>query len=557
MEIIKKMRSICSGYSEYGKKAGNLIQLYRDGRFSVPESWIIDAAYLTKILCDNGFSYCKNGFDLSERQKIYEFLESDFPKKNYCELWNEIQKIMIESNKIKRYAVRSSHCSEDGDSHSFAGQFSTFLNLSNSTNILHSILKCWRDSFSESVHSYLSLLDVDYIEPCSIILQEMIPSMCAGVICKTNEGVIIHTNWGLCKHIVDGLDGYDEWVYKNSTNKWSSIINDKQTAIIPVYERTNPAFGEKVIGVDLPNRVKLDVVKFSNSDTILEVYLPKELSQISCLDESKVDQVKIAADQAAELLEIECYDMEWCYTPNHELYILQIRPLTRELSSFVSVNTSSYSDNLNILQGMRIVSGCAEGIGYKINSEKDASNFPEGGIVIAKSLIGPALHAAQKANGCIIQAHSVISHSAIIARELGLPTVGAMDIDRLKVEQYYIVDGNQGVIKVSDSLEHEKKNILNQISLRLEDKCLNVYDLRPILTTLMFYSFIPEIILDELEQVAKKYTIFLCEGFEQCDDEDTYRLWKDAVSKLPEMAEYKFLGTDGNFSTYILHRNRS
>ena len=554
MQIIKGMQYIPDDSCQYGSKAGNLIKLGHYEQFSIPKGWIIDSSFLTCILRDNGFIYDTNGFHLSERVKIFNFIENDFPKEGYSKIFNAVKELVYENKKIKHYVVRSSHRNEDGAVNSFAGQFSTFLNLSNITNIVHSILKCWRNSFSEEIASYLGMVRIERIEPCSIILQEFIPSRCAGVAFRTNEGVLINANWGLCKHIVEGMAGYDEWLYENSEKKWKSVLGDKKTVTVPVYERTNPAFGERVIGVDLPKRQRLEIVEFNNSDNVIEAYLPDELRTTHCLEQNMVDEIVKVANEAAELLKIVNYDVEWCYTPEHLLYILQIRPLTRKLDFCVNVNMP-ITNNPDVIQGMRIVNGCAEGFGYKINSEKDAFEFPKGGIILAKSLIGPVLHAAQKASGCIIQAHSVISHSAIIARELGLPTVGSIDIDSLKVGKYYKVNGEQGIIEVGDKGDsYSIQSLSNNIDSLLSNEQSSNYDLRPILTTLMFYTYVPEAINIELERVTKYCTSYCCEGFEQCDDINTFKLWQEIITRIPVNAQYNFSEKKGNFYHYVMSK---
>jgi len=543
-QIIKSLHEIPPEGSLYGGKADNIIKLHRYERFRVPKSWAICADILTDILKGKGFSHDENGFFLTERESIYRFIDEEFPKEIYRELWQEVSGLFKENRSIKYYAVRSSHRIEDGKENSFAGQFTTFLNLSNTSNLVHSIIKCWRDSFSETIASYMKLIGLDRIEPCSILLQQLIHSACAGVIFRSDEGIIIHANWGMCKHIVDGMSGYDEWVYIFDQKSWSGKTGNKETATIPVYERVNPALGEKVIGLDLPGRVKMDIVQFDNKGSVIDAYLPEELKLAPCMDQDLAEELEKTASAAAFAVGIEQYDAEWCLTPDRQLYLLQIRPLTRSLDLVGQREWTEVSPNL--FQGMRLVSGKAEGFGYKVSSERDALSFPPGGIIIAKSLIGPALHAALKASGCIVQAHSVISHSAIIARELGLPTVGAIDIDRMDNGKYYEVDGDKGIVGVSEG------GVRQQEAYRAEEKPAqsavgDVYDLRPILTTLMFFTYIPDGILDELSFAAGYAAEINCEGFEQCDDANTLLLWNDAVSRFPDHVRFLFDGNKGNF----------
>ena len=58
-----------------------------------------------------------------------------------------------------------------------------------------------------------------------------------------------------------------------------------------------------------------------------------------------------------------------------------------------------------------------------------------------------------KGNGLLVERGSLLSHSAIIARELGLPTIVAVDdlTTWLKDDDIVEFDGQNGVIKIVDT----------------------------------------------------------------------------------------------------------
>ncbi|MCR5835548.1 MAG: phosphoenolpyruvate synthase [Lachnospiraceae bacterium] len=88
-------------------------------------------------------------------------------------------------------AVRSSCKLEDSDKQSFAGQFSTFLNVP-AYDIFDKVLQCLKSLFSENVLTYL---DQKMISPrelvMDVIIQKMIPSDISGVLFTSNpQGIL-------------------------------------------------------------------------------------------------------------------------------------------------------------------------------------------------------------------------------------------------------------------------------------------------------------------------------------------------------------------------------
>ena len=119
---------------------------------------------------------------------------------------------MYESFGNRAVAVRSSATAEDSASASFAGQFITVLNLTDSEEILKAIQSCWSSVFSERVRAYAGVADT--IE-MAVVIQEMIPADFAGVAFTsdplTNSDEVLYIEWvkGLGEVLVSGerIDG--------------------------------------------------------------------------------------------------------------------------------------------------------------------------------------------------------------------------------------------------------------------------------------------------------------------------------------------------------------
>lgn len=123
-----------------GGKAQGLARLKALG-MKIPETWVI-----------TGFS----------EKKIESFLQS------------------LPENKL--FAVRSSASVEDGKEFSYAGQFTSFLNVSGKKNILKAIKDCFSSAESVQVKSYHQKTSHDDGVKMNVLLQEMIEPEISGVL---------------------------------------------------------------------------------------------------------------------------------------------------------------------------------------------------------------------------------------------------------------------------------------------------------------------------------------------------------------------------------------
>ena len=82
--------------------------------------------------------------------------------------------------------------------------------------------------------------------------------------------------------------------------------------------------------------------------------------------------------------------------------------------------------------------------------------------------------AANKAIGCITESKSPLSHSAIIARELGIPVVGNVDINSICNNERYYINGKTGGYKiVKNSNINKNETRLNNKEISLSQKLKN------------------------------------------------------------------------------------
>lgn len=114
------------------------------------------------------------------------------------------------------FAVRSSGRSEDGASHSHAGQFETLLNVP-AGGVLDAAARVWASGFAESVGVYRALTTGEHPEPPAILVQRMLDPRAAGVAFSADplsgrrDRAVVSAVAGLADRLVAGEVIGEDW----------------------------------------------------------------------------------------------------------------------------------------------------------------------------------------------------------------------------------------------------------------------------------------------------------------------------------------------------------
>ena len=141
-----------------GNKAQNLIDLKKINKLHIPNTWVIPWNVQEQYQSDPE----------STTKLLFSALQETFDSKKY-------------------YAVRSSSNIEDAQYHSFAGLFTTYLNVQGFENLLNRVVDIWSATESDSIMMYLdkfSLASNDI--KMAVIIQEMVEPHFSGV-CFTHN----------------------------------------------------------------------------------------------------------------------------------------------------------------------------------------------------------------------------------------------------------------------------------------------------------------------------------------------------------------------------------
>ena len=281
----------CGDPSLVGGKAANLSVLAES--YAIPPGFAVTSEALDQAI--------KGGFTVDTTvveghlipQALYELI---------CEAYRALSKLCNQEQ--VSVAVRSSALDEDGSSTSFAGQHSTFLNVSGEQAVAGAIAECWRSAFSAPALYYRSQqgLASDNIGMAALV-QQMLPADASAVVFSANpvtrsrDEIVINASWGLGESIVSGTVTPDTFVVRRTgMTIIATEMGEKATMTAPMPE----GVGE----IDVPAQWQM---------------------QPSITNEQVVELANLAVELEARMgwpVDIECsYYQE-------RLYLLQCRPIT-------------------------------------------------------------------------------------------------------------------------------------------------------------------------------------------------------------------------------------
>jgi pyruvate, water dikinase len=200
--------------------------------------------------------------------------------------------------------VRSSAVGEDGAEASFAGQYTSILNIQGMDTILAAVATVWASGQTEAARQYRARMGIAGRGRVAVILQALVRAEVAGVLFTvdplsgSSESWIVEASWGLGEAVVSGLVTPDRYIISRSGQLRERQLGDKDVVIAAAED---------------------------GGTTVVEIHDP-ERAQSACLDErTLVHLAELGA--ACERLFGPSQDIEWALS-NGVLSLLQCRPVT-------------------------------------------------------------------------------------------------------------------------------------------------------------------------------------------------------------------------------------
>jgi len=362
-------------------------------------------------------------------------LKAEFPedlKKEILENYKKLSKKYGED--FTDVAVRSSATAEDLPSASFAGCHETYLNVKGKENLLAAVKKCTSSLFTERAIAYREEKGFNHLKiALSVGIQKMVRSDLAssGVIftLDTETGfsnvVLINSIYGIGEMIVKGRITPDEFfIFKPTLKKGFKSIILKNLG-----RKTKKYIYKKEGGLKEVIISKNRQLKFSLSDEEILI-----LAKWACLIENHYKYPQ---------------DIEWAKDGRTgQLFIVQSRPETvhaPKIGQFYE-EYELKTKKRPILTGIAIGDKISQGKVKIIPNVSKISQFQKGEVLITKITDPDWVAIMRLASAIVTDRGGATCHAAIVARELGIPTiVGTKNATKiLKNSETITVDCTQG-----------------------------------------------------------------------------------------------------------------
>ena len=311
-------------------------------------------------------------------------------------------------------AVRSSATAEDLPEASFAGQQETFLNIRGLDNVIDAMHQVFASLFNDRAIAYRVHQDFDHsVVALSAGIQTMVRSDVgsAGVMftLDTESGfrdvVFITASYGLGEMVVQGAVNPDEfYVYKPAlaAGKRSILRKNLGSKALKMIYSDNPEPGKTV---DTVNVDEADSRAFSLSESDIV-----ELAKMAVTIEEHYQRPM---------------DIEWAKDGNDgKLYILQARPETVQSRSGRIIQRYTLKNHSDIITtGRSIGQKIGAGTTRVIRSVAEMDRVQPGDVLVSDMTDPDWEPVMKRASAIVTNRGGRTCHAAIIARELGIPTV--------------------------------------------------------------------------------------------------------------------------------------
>jgi pyruvate,water dikinase len=320
-------------------------------------------------------------------------------------LQKSIEQLQLRATDKKLFlAVRSSAWGEDSI-HTFAGQFTSFLNQP-----VDNLLQCYKEViasiYSPSAIEYRASKSISEDEVAMAVgCQTTIDAKVSGVLYTLDpttperEFLVINAVWGLGAPLVSGRVPGDRYLLS----------------------RTPP---HEVEGLNV--RHKLSMLSPKEDGSTEERSVPENLQMKPCLEREEMLRLAEIA------LVIERYfkkpqDIEWALDKNNQFIILQTRPLNlqTQMANLVCNLTEAVQEYPVIFRGQGNIAQRGVGAGQVVivMDDEDMEDFPAGAILVGRYTSPRLAKAVPRASGILTDVGSPTGHMATIAREFRVPTI--------------------------------------------------------------------------------------------------------------------------------------
>jgi pyruvate, water dikinase len=293
-------------------------------------------------------------------------------------------------------AVRSSGTVEDAADTSFAGMFSSFLNVRGPDALIANVRHCWASLFTGRAIAYRARNNVTGLPNVAVIVQQMVNSDKSGVLFTidpttgNHDHIVIEGAWGLGELVVQGDVRPDHYVVdKTSRRILERSVNHKDAML-----RRAPGGDNE--------RLELDEAKAT-----ARVLSDAEIAQLAEL--AIKDEAHYGVAQDAEFA-----------ISGDDVYLVQTRPITA-VSEPEGAEPAVEGETL--IRGLGASPGTAVGPVRVLHAPEDGVRLKSGDVLVATMTSPDWVPLMRRASGIVTDGGGMTSHAAIVSRELGIPCI--------------------------------------------------------------------------------------------------------------------------------------
>lgn len=303
-------------------------------------------------------------------------------------------------------AVRSSATDEDGTHSSAAGQHDTILAVRGAHAVAAAVARCWASLHSLRATAYRDGQHATSSQPpaMAVLVQRFVDAEVSGVL-FTSTPRVVEAVPGLGAPLVGGEVTPDAWSLDDS-----GIIARRKGTVTQRLDRRGERL--RTTSLDRPDRW--------------------------CLTDASILQLDRLGREVRQILGHEA-DIEWART-NHRFRCLQARPITAAVAQFGHQGV-----------GIPASPGHATGATRVLRSPRDFHHFQRGDIIVCRTTDPAWTPLFNLAAGVVTEAGGLLSHAAIVAREVGIPAVLSVPraTDRFPDGTILTLDGTTGHVQSS------------------------------------------------------------------------------------------------------------
>ncbi|WP_432150371.1 PEP/pyruvate-binding domain-containing protein [Streptomyces sp. bgisy029] len=400
-----------------GGKAAVLARLLAAG-LPVPPGFVVPVA---------AYEEAAGGLDFSDPGAV-----RDLPGPSAA-LTGEIAGALVRVAGGGSVAVRSSGTGEDTAAASAAGQHDTFLGVSGAREVAEAVRGCWVSLWSERAVAYRRR-QPDAVPPgIAVLVQRLVEADVAGVMFAGAGGgaeVRLEGSWGLGESVVGGRVTPDSWTVSGTTASDRAV--------------TRRALGTKSTRVDR-----------GGTGVVTREVEPADRERF-CLTDEEVFRLAELGRRTAGLLGGE-QDIEWAIAGSR-IWLLQARPVTGALPGGVVagalpagvVGAADSTGERGFRTGTPGSAGVATGPARVVRGPGDFGRVRAGDVLVCRTTDPAWTPLFGIVAAVVTETGGLLSHAAIVARELGLPAVLAVPdaTETLTDGAMVEVDGGTGRVEV-------------------------------------------------------------------------------------------------------------